>query len=97
MASSLMGIVTQQLVATADGRGRTVACEVMVVTPAIRNLIREAKTHQINSALQAGGSFGMQTMDQALARLVRSGTVSLQTAIDRCTNEQELNRMISQD
>ena len=97
LASSLMGIVTQQLVATADGRGRTVACEVMVVTPAIRNLIREAKTHQINSALQAGGSFGMQTMDQALARLVRSGTVSLQTAIDRCTNEQELNRMISQD
>jgi len=96
LASSLMGVVTQQLVPTIDGRGRAVACEVMVVTPAIRNLIREGKTHQIYSALQAGGSYGMQTMDQSLARLVRLGTVGLQDAVDRCTNEQDLKRMIAQ-
>ncbi len=96
LASSLMGVVTQQLVPRTDGRGRAVACEVMVVTPAIRNLIREGKTHQIYSALQAGGSYGMQTMDQSLARLVRTGSVNLQDAVDRCTNEADLKRMISQ-
>ena len=96
LASSLMGVVTQQLVPTADGRGRAVACEVMAVTPAIRNLIREGKTHQIYSALQSGGSYGMQTMDQSLAKLVRLGQINLQDAADRCTNEADLKRMIAQ-
>lgn len=96
LASSLMGVVTQQLVPKADGPGRAVACEVMVVTPAIRNLIREGKTHQIYSALQSGGSFGMQTMDQSLARLVKRGAVNMQDAVDRCTNEKDLKRMIAQ-
>ena len=91
-----MGVVTQQLVPTADGRGRAVACEVMAVTPAIRNLIREGKTHQIYSALQSGGSYGMQTMDQSLAKLVRLGQINLQDAADRCTNEADLKRMIAQ-
>ncbi|MCB0991658.1 MAG: PilT/PilU family type 4a pilus ATPase, partial [Acidimicrobiales bacterium] len=95
LASALMGVVTQQLVPKMEG-GRAVACEVMVVTPAIRNLIREGKTHQIYSALQSGGSFGMQTMDQSLARLVRRNVVSMQDAIDRCVDEKDLKRMIAQ-
>ena len=69
LAASLQGIVTQQLVPTADGTGRAAACEVLVATPAIRNLIREAKVHQIYSMLQAGGKYGMVTMDMTLARL----------------------------
>ena len=66
-------IMTQQLLPTADGSGRVVACEVLVPTPAVRNLIREGKTHQIYSVLQTGSDVGMQTMDTALAELVRAG------------------------
>ena len=67
LSTTLMGVVTQQLIPTADGRGRAVACEVLITTPAIRNLIREGKVHQIYSSMQAGGRFGMQTMDMSLA------------------------------
>ncbi|MDQ3721190.1 MAG: type IV pilus twitching motility protein PilT, partial [Actinomycetota bacterium] len=63
LSVALQGIVTQQLLPTADGRGRVAATEVLVPTPAVRNLIREGKTHQIYSALQTGVSHGMQTMD----------------------------------
>src|SRR5471030_2459028 len=76
LAASLQGICTQQLLPTLDGRGRVAACEVLVATPAIRNLIREAKTHQIYSVLQAGGRYGMVTMDMSLAQLVRNGRIS---------------------
>ena len=67
LATTLQGVVTQQLLQTADGRGRALACEVLVSTPAVRNLIREGKVHQIYSVMQAGGRFGMQTMDMSLA------------------------------
>ncbi len=73
LSIALQGIVTQQLLPTADGRGRVVACEVLIPTPAIRNLIREGKTHQIYAAVQTSGAVGMQTMDADLARLVRDG------------------------
>ena len=74
LSIALQGIVTQQLLPTADGMGRVVATEVLVPTPAIRNLIREGKTHQIYAAVQTSGAVGMQTMDADLARLVRGGT-----------------------
>ena len=73
LATTLQGVVTQQLLQTTDGQGRVVACEVLVATPAVRNLIREGKIHQIYSAMQAGGRFGMQTMDMSLAALVKAG------------------------
>ena len=73
LSIALQGIVTQQLLPTADGMGRVVATEVLVPTPAIRNLIREGKTHQIYAAVQTSGAVGMQTMDADLARLVRGG------------------------
>jgi twitching motility protein PilT len=69
----------RQLCKTADGKGRVVATEVMVATPAIRNLIREGKTHQIYSAMQAGAQHGMHTMDQHLAELVKKGKVTYET------------------
>jgi twitching motility protein PilT len=93
LASALQGVVTQQLVPTADGRGRMCAAEVLVATPAVRNLIREGKTHQIYSSMQAGGKYGMQTMDQALANLVKSGAVSMATAVERCANAEDLRRL----
>jgi twitching motility protein PilT len=90
----LQGIVTQQLLPTADGAGRVVACEVLVPTPGIRNLIREGKTHQIYSALQTGSAHGMQTMDTALAMLVRQGNISQKMAESRSSTPDELRRLL---
>ena len=90
LASTLEGVVTQQLVPTADGSGRAPCAEVLVCTSAVRNLIRQAKTHQIYSLMQVGSSFGMQTMDQGLAGLVKSGVISESIAYDRSSNEEDL-------
>src|SRR3954462_5567148 len=94
LSIALQGIVTQQLLPTADGQGRVCACEVMVPTPAVRNLIREGKTHQLYSALQTGGSHGMQTMDAALAALVRGGTITRELAESRSSTPEELKRLL---
>jgi twitching motility protein PilT len=94
LAASLQGICTQQLLPTVDGRGRVAACEVLVATPAIRNLIREAKTHQIYSMLQAGGKFGMVTMDMSLAKLASSHQISLDVAREYCANDEDLRRLM---
>jgi hypothetical protein len=67
--------------------------ELVHATPAVRNLIREGKTHQIYSAMQAGGKYGMQTMDQALANHVKAGSISLATAVERCANVDDLKRL----
>ncbi len=94
LSVALQGIMTQQLLPTADGSGRVVACEVLVPSPAIRNLIREGKTHQIYSTLQTGSSLGMQTMDAALASLVRQGKVTQKLAESRSTSPEELRRLL---
>ena len=65
----------------------------MVATPAIRNLIREAKNHQIATAMQAGGRFGMQTMDQSLADLVRRHVITYEDALERCVNLEDFQRL----
>jgi twitching motility protein PilT len=70
-----------------------VAAEVLIATPAVRNLIREGKSHQIYSAMQAGGRYGMQTMDQSLAGHVVSGAITLETALERCSNTEDLKRL----
>jgi twitching motility protein PilT len=94
LSVSLQGIVTQQLIPSADGRGRVVATEVLVPTPAVRNLIREGKTHQIYSALQTGGQFGMQTMDASLAGLVREQKITRELAEARSSTPEELRRLM---
>jgi twitching motility protein PilT len=94
LSVALQGIMTQQLLPTADGSGRVVACEVLVPTPAVRNLIREGKTHQIYSVLQTGSAQGMQTMDAALVQLVRSGRISQQLAEERSSAPEELRRLL---
>jgi twitching motility protein PilT len=94
LSIALQGIVTQQLLPTADGSARIVACEVLVPTPAIRNLIREGKTHQIYSALQTSGALGMQTMDAHLAQLVRMGKITRPLAEQRASVPEELKRLL---
>ncbi len=94
LAGTLQAIVTQQLLPTADNKGRVVACEIMVATSAIRNMIREAKTHQIYSSMQAGGRYKMQTMDNSIAALFKNGYVSYDTAMARCANREEMQRLI---
>jgi twitching motility protein PilT len=94
LSIGLQGILTQQLLPTVDGAGRVVACEVLIPTPAVRNLIREGKTHQIYSAIQTSGSIGMQTMDAHLAQLVRMGRVSRQLAEQRASVPEELKRLL---
>jgi twitching motility protein PilT len=92
LSAALEGVVTQQLVLNAEGTGRLAACEVMMCTPAIRNLIRSSKTHQIYSLMQTGASYGMQTMDQGLAKLVKEGRITEAVAFDRCRNEDDLRQ-----
>ncbi|HEY2653063.1 MAG TPA: type IV pilus twitching motility protein PilT [Solirubrobacteraceae bacterium] len=94
LSVALQGIMTQTLLPTADGAGRCVAAEVLVPTPAVRNLIREGKTHQVYSVIQTGGSHGMQTMDASLAGLVRSGKITRQLAESRAHSAEELRRLL---
>jgi twitching motility protein PilT len=94
LSVALQGVITQQLLPTADGTGRVAACEVMIPTPAVRNLIREGKTHQITSAMQTGSSSGMQTMDMALAALVRQGKITQRLAEQRSSHPDELRRLL---
>jgi twitching motility protein PilT len=93
LSTTLRGVVTQQLLPTTDGKGRVVAAEVMVMTPAIAHMIREAKTGLMFGAIQMGGRDGMQTMDAALVRLVRSGQISRAVAVERAQDEGEVTRL----
>jgi twitching motility protein PilT len=94
LAGAIQGIVCQTLCKTADGRGRVVATEVLVATPAIRNLIREGKTHQIYSAMQAGAQHGMHTLDQHLAELVRTNQITYEHGLEKCHHVEDFNRLL---
>ena len=80
LSESLQAVISQNLLKTKDGMGRVAAHEIMLATPAVRNLIREAKVAQMYSAIQTGANVGMQTLDQCLSDLVRRGTISAETA-----------------
>jgi twitching motility protein PilT len=90
----LEGVLSQQLIPTADGRGRAMALEIMVTTPAIRNLIREEKLHQIYSAMQAGHKFGMQTMNQSLVDLINKRRITREEGLNRSTLPEELEQLL---
>jgi twitching motility protein PilT len=95
LASVLEGIVTQQLLAKRGG-GRALASEVLVVTNAVRALVREGKTHQIYSSMQAGVSHGMQTMNQSLLQLYMGGLVTREEIFAASEDSVELERMVNQ-
>lgn len=90
----LQGIISQQLLPLKDGSGRIAALEILVATPAIRNLIREGKTHQILSSVQTGAKYGMQTMDMALRDLVQKNLVEFEEALSLASDPDTFMRMI---
>lgn len=95
LSNNLVAIISQQLLPRASGPGRVPANEIMIASPAIRNLIRENKTHQIASMIQTSGQTGMITMDQALRDLYMKGIITLDEAMTRCQNVEELKKMIN--
>ncbi|MBU3810849.1 MAG: type IV pilus twitching motility protein PilT [Candidatus Niameybacter stercoravium] len=94
LAGVLEGVVTQNLIPRADGQGRALAMEIMLVTDAIRNMIRDEKVYQINTAMQTGAKFGMQTLDAHLAELVREEVITLKEAVSSCISQEDLMRYI---
>jgi twitching motility protein PilT len=94
LSNNIEGVVSQQLLPRAGREGRVAAVEVMLASPAIRNLIREAKAHQITSVIQTSANVGMQTMDQALRDLYARGLITYEAAIARAMNVEELKKMI---
>lgn len=94
LSGVLNAVVTQQLIPTADGKSRVAALEVMLATPAVANLIRENKGHQINSMIQTGSQFGMQSLNMCLVSLLRQGKISRESAIQYTDNIAELQQMI---
>jgi twitching motility protein PilT len=93
LSTALQGVVTQALVKRSDGSGRTVVCEVMFATSAIRNLIREGKNHQIPSFMQSSGGDGMLTFDQHLAQRVHEGVITFEQGLDVCHAVEEFKRL----
>lgn len=93
LSNMLMAICAQRLVPAVAG-GRVVAAEIMVANSAIRNLIRDGKTHQIDTAIQTGAEQGMQTMDRTLVKLIQSGTISYEAAREYAVDVNELDRLV---
>lgn len=94
LAASLRAVVCQTLVPTADGTGRQAALEVMVANSNIKSLIRTDKLQQIQSALQAGAQYGMWTLNQDLSRHVLDGVITLEAALDRCSDREDLLNLV---
>jgi twitching motility protein PilT len=90
----LQAVLSQQLLLHASGKGRVLACEVLVATPAVRNLIREGKPEQIYTLMQTGAKFGMQTMNQALAELYQKRLVTYDEAMSYSPDPEELKKLI---
>jgi twitching motility protein PilT len=93
LSTALQGVVTQALCPRADGTGRAVITEIMSATPAIRNLIREGKNHQIPSFMQTGSSEGMLSFDQHLAERVRQQVITFEQAFDLCHSTEDFKRL----
>lgn len=94
LSSVLQGVISQQLLPKKENDGRIAAFEIMMVTPAIRNLIREDKIHQIDTAIQTGASFGMMTMDTSILNLYKNGFIDKNTAIKQAINENHIKKYI---
>ncbi|MBL0058178.1 MAG: type IV pilus twitching motility protein PilT [Elusimicrobia bacterium] len=93
LSTVLKGVVCQTLLPTADGTGRVAAREIMVVTPAIANLIREGKTHMVYNAIETGSKFGMVPLDRAMADLVNTGAVSFDDALAKSSDPEKIREL----
>ncbi len=96
LSLTLQGIISQQLIPRRDGTGRMVALEILTATPAVRNLIREGKSHQILSIIQTGARNGMQSMDSSLKALYTSGAITYEDAIIRASNPETFVKLTQQ-
>jgi twitching motility protein PilT len=94
LAVNLIGVISQTLVKRADGKGRVAAFETLVAIPSVRNLIREAKTHQMGSMIQTGARQGMMSLDQSLANLVKSRIITREDGLSKAQNVQEYNSLV---
>ncbi len=97
LSFSLRAILSQNLVLHASGSGRVLACELLMVNPAVRNLVREQKVEQIYLAMQTGSKAGMQTMNQALLTLVQKGQITHRSALDASVDPEELRRLLPKE
>ena len=93
LSNILMAIVSQRLIPQIGG-GRIAAAEILVATPAVRNIIREGKSHQLDAVIQTGSEFGMQSMDKTLVKLIHDGTISYDEARNFAVDLDELDRMM---
>lgn len=93
LADCLQGIISQTLIPHASGQGRVLACETLVATPAIRNLIREQEIEQIPTIMQTGSQYGMKTMDKCLKELYNKGLITLDAAMSKVKNPEEFKQM----
>jgi twitching motility protein PilT len=94
LSVNLLGVVSQILVRRADGRGRVAAFETLVAISAVRNSVRERKTHQIASVIQTGGQHGMMSLDQSLAHLARSGIITIEEGESKAKNRAEYQQLV---
>jgi twitching motility protein PilT len=94
LSFTLQAVLCQQLVPRIHGKGRCLAAEIMIVTPAIRALVRDNKAHQIMSILQTSAAAGMKTMNQSLFELYRSGSVTYEDALEHCHDEADFKRLM---
>jgi twitching motility protein PilT len=94
LSIALQGTIFQVLIPRADNNGRVPAVEVMLATPAIRNLIREGKTYQMVNAMQTGTQYGMQTLNQSLTELCQQGIITRERALERSTNKEEIIELL---
>lgn len=97
LSNNIQAIIAQQLIPKASGSGRVAVQEIMIATSAIRNLIREAKAHQITSTIQTSAGVGMITTDQALRDAYLRGTITYESALSRAQNVEELKKMLAMD
>ncbi|MGI6678598.1 MAG: type IV pilus twitching motility protein PilT [Dehalobacterium sp.] len=88
LAATIQGVISQTLLKRADETGRIAATEILIGTPAVRNLIREGKTHQLNSMIQTGGQYGMQSLDATLRKMIQDGTILMKEALAQNINFQ---------
>lgn len=95
LAAVIEGVISQQLLVRQDDSGRVAALEIMIATSAVRNLVREGKTHQLDSIIQTGGKYGMKTMDMSLVGLYKSGIISYEEAMTYCIDRDIVMRLIN--
>ena len=97
LADSLIGVVAQQLVRSADGKARVAVHEILIGTSGLAAMIRDGKTHQVTNLLQGGQQLGMQSMDMALARLVARGSITAEAALEKALDKESFQKEMARN